>query len=143
VKVSAHGLGVFAVAGLTQIVLGFCVGAVAHRSLAAGLVAVVVYALALAALWLIISLQAPHADARPRELVPGSILYAIGLTGVGFFNVLILGKLIESKSSAYGALGMAATLLLGFFFVGRFIVGAAVLNATLYERRRRAGPSGG
>ena len=29
------------------------------------------------------------------------------------------------------------TLLLAFFFVGRVIVGAAVLNATLYERRSR------
>jgi uncharacterized BrkB/YihY/UPF0761 family membrane protein len=139
VKVSANSLGVFAAAGLAQILLGFCVGAVAHRSLAAGIVAVLVYALALAALWLLVSLQVPHGDARRRELLPGSILYAVGITGVGFFNVLILGALIASKSSAYGALGMAATLLLGLFFVGRFIVGAAVVNATLHDRRRRAG----
>jgi hypothetical protein len=43
----------------------------------------------------------------------------------------------EEKSSTYGSLGMAATLLLGFFLIGRVIVGAAVLNATLHDRHRR------
>ena len=54
------------------------------------------------------------------------------------FNILILGTLIQSKTSTYGALGTAATLLLAFFILGRVIVGAAVLNATLYDRRSRA-----
>jgi hypothetical protein len=66
--------------------------------------------------------------------LPGSLFYAIGFTGVLLFNILILGNLIQSKTSTYGALGTAATLLLAFF-VGRVIVGAAVLNATLYQRR--------
>ena len=56
------------------------------------------------------------------------------------FNVLILGHLIQEKTSTYGALGTAATLLLDFFLYGRVIVGAAVLNATLYERRSRSRP---
>ena len=58
------------------------------------------------------------------------------------FNVLILSQLIESKSNTYGALGIAATLLLAFFFVGRIIVAAAVLNAALYERRLRLRDTG-
>ena len=49
----------------------------------------------------------------------------------------MLGNLIQSKTTTYGALGTAATLLLAFFLLGRVIVGAAVLNATLYERRAR------
>jgi uncharacterized BrkB/YihY/UPF0761 family membrane protein len=57
---------------------------------------------------------------------------------VVIFNTLILGKLIQSKTSTYGALGTAATLLLAFFFVGRAIVGSAVLNATLFERHSRS-----
>ena len=80
----------------------------------------------------------PHADARWTDLIPGSFLYAIGLTGVLLFNTLILGSLIQSKTSTYGALGTAATLLLAFFLLGRVMVGAAVLNATLYERRTRS-----
>jgi hypothetical protein len=60
------------------------------------------------------------------------------LTGVMLWNVLMLGHLIESKTTTYGALGTAATLLLAFFLVGRVIVGAAVLNATLYGRHSRS-----
>ena len=53
---------------------------------------------------------------------------------------MILGSLIQSKTSTYGALGTAATLLLAFFLLGRVIVGAAVLNATLYARQSRSKP---
>jgi uncharacterized BrkB/YihY/UPF0761 family membrane protein len=53
------------------------------------------------------------------------------------FNILILGNLIKEKTTTYGALGTAATLLLAFFLVGRVMAGAAVLNATLYERKSR------
>ncbi len=62
----------------------------------------------------------------------------IGLIGVEIFNLLILSELLKSKSSTYGALGISATVLLSFFFVGRVMVGAAVLNATLYERHSRS-----
>ena len=89
---------------------------------------------AFAGLWLIISLEVPHSNARWTDLIPGSLFYAIGFSSVLLLNILILGNLIQSKTSTYGALGTAATLLLAFFFVGRVIVGAAVLNATLFER---------
>jgi uncharacterized BrkB/YihY/UPF0761 family membrane protein len=92
---------------------------------------------ALAALWLIISLELPHSDARWTDLIPGSLLYAIGFIGVLLWNIIVLGNLIQEKTSTYGALGTAATLLLAFFLYGRVIVAAAVLNATLYDRHRR------
>ncbi len=91
-----------------------------------------------AELWLVISLQVAHADARWTDLIPGSLFYAIGIVGVQVFNVLILGQMIQSKSTTYGALGVAAALLLGFFLMGRVIVLAAVLNATLYNRHLRS-----
>jgi hypothetical protein len=71
------------------------------------------------------------------DLVPGSLVYAFGVVLVVLFNILILDRLLEEKSSTYGSLGMAATLLLGFFLIGRVIVGAAVLNAPLHDRHRR------
>ena len=92
---------------------------------------------ALAALWLVVSLEVPHADARWIDLIPGSLLYAVGFTGVLIFDAVMLSNLIASKTSTYGALGAAATLLLAFFLLGRVMVGAAVLNATLYQRRSR------
>ena len=40
-----------------------------------------------------------------------------------------------SKQGTYGALGIAAALLLGLFLISRLMVGAAVVNATLWERK--------
>jgi len=112
------------------------VGAVNHDTAAGGILAAVLFAFVLGALWLVVSMHLPHADARWTDLIPGSLFYAVGVFLVVLFNILILDRLLEEKSSTYGALGIAATLLLGFFLIGRVIVGAAVLNATLHNRHR-------
>jgi uncharacterized BrkB/YihY/UPF0761 family membrane protein len=138
VKVSSRQLGIFGGAVFGQLALVSTVGAVGHQSAAGGVVALVVFVAALAALWLMVSLQLSHSDARWTGLIPGSLFYAVGMLGVQIFNLAVLGKLLESKSTTYGALGIAATLLLGFFLMGRVIVGAAALNATLHERRSRS-----
>jgi len=139
VKVPSRNLGVFAAALIGQLALGAVVGAVHHRSASVGVVAVAAYALGAAALWLAVELRVPHGQAAWSELLPGSLLYGAGVTCVAVFNVLILGRLIESKAETYGALGTAATFLLAFFFIGRIIIASAVLNATLHERRIRGG----
>jgi membrane protein len=136
VKVRTRDLGVFAAVVVGQIALGAAVGAVRHQNEGAGLVMLLVYVAVAAGMWLAVSLHVPHSDARWQELIPGALLYGIGLSAIAFFNVVILGRLIQSKAQTYGALGIAATLLLGFFFLGRIMVGAAMLNATLHERRR-------
>ena len=138
VKVSSHSLGVFGVALAGQLLLLVGVGAVSHQTLIGGILTLIVLVFGLAGLWLIVSLEVPHSNAGWTDLIPGSVFYAVGFTGVVIFNILILGHLIHSKTSTYGALGTAATLLLAFFFIGRVIVGAAVLNATLFERHSRS-----
>jgi uncharacterized BrkB/YihY/UPF0761 family membrane protein len=138
VKARGRPLGIFAAAVFGQLLLVAGVGAAGHRSTIGGLAALVVFVAALAGLWLTVSLQLSHSDARWTELIPGSVLYAVGMVGVQVWNILVLGKLIESKSTTYGALGIAAALLLGFFLMGRVIVLAAVLNATLHDRRARS-----
>jgi uncharacterized BrkB/YihY/UPF0761 family membrane protein len=137
VKVSGRSFGVFSAALATQLVLVACVGAVNHRTVVGGIAMFVVFVCALAGLWLVVSLQVLHGDARWPDLLPGSALYAVGMVGVVLFNAVLVGRLVEEKSSTYGALGIAAALLLGFFLFGRVIVACAVLNATLYERRSR------
>ena len=139
VKVRPRSLGVCDAALVGQLLLVAAVGAVNHQTAIGGIITLVAFQFVLAGLWLVISLELPHGDARWTNLIPGSLLYAIGLTGVLIFNVVMLGNVIESKTSTYGALGTAATLLLAFFLFGRVIVGAAVLNATLYERHSRRG----
>jgi uncharacterized BrkB/YihY/UPF0761 family membrane protein len=138
VKVRTHSLGIFAAALVGQLAVITGVGAVGHRTVIGGVVTLVAFEFVLAGLWLVVSLELPHSDARWTDLIPGSLVYALGFTCLLIFNAVMLGSLIQSKTSTYGALGTAATLLLAFFLLGRVIVVAAVLNSTLYARHARS-----
>ena len=87
-------------------------------------------------LWLLASRALPR---RPGvswwSLLPGAILVGLGTQGLYLFNVLYLNRKIESASAAYGALGVAASALLWLYLLGRLMVAAPVLNATMWERR--------
>ena len=95
------------------------------------LLAVVPYA----ALWLLISLRLPHRDAPWTALVPGALLVGLGVQLLHVFTAYVLTPWALSKQGTYGALGLAAALLLSLFLISRLVVAAAVLNATLWERR--------
>ena len=138
VKVSPRSLGIFGAAIVGQLVLVAGEGAVRHQTLIGGLLTLVLFVLGVTGLWLVVSLELPHADARWTDLIPGSLFYAIGIVAVEIFNILILNKLLQEKSTTYGSLGIAAALLLALFFAGRVMVGAAALNATLYKRHSRS-----
>jgi len=73
-----------------------------------------------------------------RDLVPGALLVAVGTVGLYWFNVLYLNKKVQSASEAYGALGIAATGLLWLYLIGRVLIAAPVLNATLWKRGDRS-----
>jgi uncharacterized BrkB/YihY/UPF0761 family membrane protein len=91
------------------------------------------------AIWLLVSLRLPHRDAPWTALVPGAVLLALGVEALHVFTAYFLAPYALSKQGTYGALGVAATLLLALFLVSRLVVAAAVVNATLWERRTRAG----
>ena len=95
---------------------------------------VIATAIALAAMWLL-----PHRATRPRELLPGAALLAVGhqllQIAVLFYFVPRLGRSEET----YGAFGAAATMLVWLYVLSRLGTGGAFLNATLWERRQRAG----
>jgi len=138
VKVSGRTLGVFAVgiAALLMIVVG--AGAVRHEISWGGLLVTLATGLAFGAIWLWISLALPHANAGWVDLIPGSLLFGVGLVFVQAVNVYFLSRLLEDKASTYGALGTASAVLLGLFFIGRVVVLSAALNATLFARRTRS-----
>lgn len=53
--------------------------------------------------------------------------------------VYVISPWAVGKQGTYGALGVAAALLVGLFLISRLVVVAAVVvNATLWERRSRA-----
>jgi uncharacterized BrkB/YihY/UPF0761 family membrane protein len=90
------------------------------------------------ALWLLVEREMPHRSAPWRALVPGALLFGVGIQLLSLATALFLVPWAEGKEGTYGALGLAAALLLALFFISRLMVAAAVLNATLWERRERA-----
>ena len=106
---------------------------------AAGLVATLLVVMIYVVLWLVASIRLPHGDATWPELVPGAVLVGVGVELMHVVTAYYIGPEAGRKQSTYGSLGLAAALLLGLYIIGRLIIGAAVLNATLHARRTGAG----
>jgi len=88
--------------------------------------------------WLFISTRLPHRDAPWRFLLPGAAVFAVGIEVIQLLTAYLIAPQASSKQGTYGALGLAAALLLGLYFLMRLVVTAAVVNATLWERRVRS-----
>jgi membrane protein len=85
--------------------------------------------------WLLLSMRLPHRDATWADLVPGALVMSVGLGAIALVGSYAIAPRLESSVSAYGALGIAATLLFGLYIVGRLVVFSAVVNATIWDRR--------
>lgn len=103
----------------------------------AGLVATLLVIVGFAGLWLWTSMQLPHRDAGWVDLLPGAVTVGVGVGLVQVVGAYLFGPYALQKQGTYGALGLAAALLLGLWLLGRLLVGGAEINATLWERRRR------
>ena len=102
-----------------------------------GVIVTVALILPYGGLWLLVSMRLPRRDAPWAALLPGALVFAIGLEIVSAVVAFFIVPEAESKQGTYGSLGLAAALLLGLFFLSRLVVGSAVVNATLWERRSR------
>lgn len=100
-----------------------------------GLVGTLAGAAPFAAFWLLASLDLPHRNAPWTALVPGAALFALGIEVLHLVMTYLIAPYALTKQGTYGALGIAAGLLVGLFLLGRLVVVAATLNATLWERR--------
>jgi uncharacterized BrkB/YihY/UPF0761 family membrane protein len=107
-----------------------------------GLLVTVLVVLPFAALWLLVTLQLPHRGADWRALAPGALVFGVGLEVLHLLAAYLLEPYAVAKEGTYGALGAAAALLLGLFVLSRLVVVAAVLNATLWERRNGGATAG-
>jgi len=100
-----------------------------------GIGALVAYVVLVGGAWLVVSFHLPHRDVRRRALIPGALVLAVGLLFVNVFNVYVTTRLVENQANTYGALGIAAALLLSLVLVGRVIILSAELNASLDDQR--------
>ena len=104
-----------------------------------GVLASIVIAVPYAALWLAVSLRLPHRGARWTALIPGALLFGLGIEVLHLVAAYLLVPYAVSKQGTYGALGAAAALLFALYLISRLVVVSAALNATLWERAQRVG----
>ena len=133
-RTTRRGVAVLLGVLLATVVSTEIVGWIRRHDQLGGVAALVVYTVVVGGAWLALSLQLPHGGARWTSLLPGAVLFGVGLLGVNVFNVYVTARLVEDRANTYGALGVATALLLSLVLVGRVAVVSAELNAVLYRR---------
>jgi uncharacterized BrkB/YihY/UPF0761 family membrane protein len=88
----------------------------------------------IAAVWLLASMMLPHGNAPVVALVPGAVLFGVAIQAFHVATVVYLAPRLANSAETYGALGGAATLLLGLYLLARLVMASAALNAALWER---------
>jgi uncharacterized BrkB/YihY/UPF0761 family membrane protein len=96
---------------------------------ATGLILIGYVWIAYAALWVL-----PRRTVPWTALLPGALLIGLGLEAIHLITVYFISYRVSSSSDTYGALGVAAALLLSLYLVGRLFVAGVILNSTLWER---------
>lgn len=111
--------------------------ALRHESEGLGVGFAVAEIAVLVAVWVLACLLLPHdPEAGWRAMLPGALLVGVGYWALHLVSAYVLVHRISSASDLYGSLGVAAALLAWLFILGRLMVASAMLNATLWERRR-------
>lgn len=119
-------------------VVTFAGTAIRHESPGLGVIATLMIGiayvwLAYLGLWVL-----PKPPVHWTAVLPGAIAFGLGLQAIHLINVYFISYRISTSSETYGALGVAAALLLSLFLLGRLFVFAVMLNSTLWERKTGA-----
>ena len=104
---------------------------------AAWILSVILFAALPAGAWLLCMVKLfPSAPGTTwREQWVGAVLFGIGAEMLHIVTVFWIARSLESKSSTYGALGAALTILLWAYMLGRLVTAAASLNVALWDSR--------
>jgi uncharacterized BrkB/YihY/UPF0761 family membrane protein len=111
--------------------------AIRHESPGPGVIATLLIGiayvwLAFLGLWVL-----PRPSVHWTALLPGAITIGLGLQAIHLVNVYFISYRISRSSETYGALGVAAALLLSLFLISRLFVAGVMLNSTLWEQERQ------
>jgi membrane protein len=109
---------------------------VRQNSQGPGFIVTMLFVVAAAALWLFVSWYLPRADTKWWQLIPGSLVVALGIQVVHLVTVYYVARKVSHSSSTYGSLGAATAILLSLFLIARVIVFGASLNAELWRRHQ-------
>ena len=136
VSISVIGIVLLGVAVVVDLGAVGATGWIRSRTEVGGLLALVLYFALVGGTWLLVSRRLPGGDAGWRALVPGVLVIATGLLLVNVFNVYVTTRLVENHANTYGVLGIATALLFSLVLVGRVVVIAAELNASVDQHHR-------
>ena len=90
-----------------------------------------------------IVLLSPGWPPRWRSAWPGAVLIAVGAEGLHLVAVVYLPGKLARSAELYGALGVAAAVLVWLTLITRLVVLGQVLNAVLAERAHGHPPGAG
>jgi uncharacterized BrkB/YihY/UPF0761 family membrane protein len=113
----------------------FIATAIRHESPGPGVIATVLIGIAYVWLAILVLWILPRASVHWTALLPGAIAIGLGLQAIHLVNVYFISYRISTASETYGALGVAAAILLSLFLIGRLFVAGVILNATLWEQQ--------
>lgn len=140
VRTTPKGVGVLLGAFALQFAAAEAVGWIRRTDRFGGVAALAVYLVLVGGAWLVVSTQLPRRDTTWPALVPGAVLFGVGMLFINVFNVYITTRLVEGRADTYGALGIATAILFSLVLVGRLMIVSAEVNASLDERRRAGTP---
>jgi uncharacterized BrkB/YihY/UPF0761 family membrane protein len=123
-------VGYFALAGFS--------GWARQQSNGVGLLVTLGAVVGFTGLWMWTTMQLPHRDAGWRDLLPGAVAVGVGIEILQVAAVYLLAPYALNKQGTYGALGLAAAVLLGLWAMGRLLIAGAEVNATLWDRKTRS-----
>jgi uncharacterized BrkB/YihY/UPF0761 family membrane protein len=130
------------------ILIGVLAGAVTHIDglFANGLLlAILIQAVAMTAIWVVVSMSLPDARRSWTDLLPGSILFAVSIALMHAVSRIYLPRKIQHSSNLYGSLGIAGVILFWLFLIGEIVVGSCLINSVWsdfrYQRSNREVPA--
>jgi uncharacterized BrkB/YihY/UPF0761 family membrane protein len=126
-------LACLAIAGATSLA-----SVIRNASPMNGLVAMIADFVVYAAVWFGLSTRFPHRDAPWTALIPGALVFGVGVQVLHLVSVYYLSGRLSRASVLYGTLGAAAAMLLGLYFIGRLMILSAQFNEAVWVAR--AGP---
>lgn len=101
------------------------------ESAAAGYLLMGLYTTVPIGIWLFVTAHLPRAEAASwRELLPGALVFGVGVQLMHVFTVVWIAHQVSSKTDTYGAIGAALALLLWAYLMGRIVTLSASLNFT-------------
>ena len=87
------------------------------------------------ACWLAVMWQLPDRRSHWTDLVPGAILFGVGLALMHLVSRVYLPARFEHSSALYGSLGIASAILVWLLLFGQLVVWSAIVNAVWFDFR--------